>query len=118
MLQKDFIPTKPFPDFKWKWASLQCTERLNDPVVLLGVLFRMRKLELLNRDLKYSSQEFAQEMLDLSNDLSDSIKVNLGGRVGERNIIRNSSPLRSQSVSMGSRLSSPAIRYSRQRLKP
>ena len=91
MLQKDFIPTKPFPDFKWKWASLQCTERLNDPVVLLGVLFRMRKLELLNRDLKYSSQEFAQEMLDLSNDLSDSIKVNLGGRVGERNIIRNSS---------------------------
>lgn len=91
MLPKNYIPTKPFQDFKWKWASLQCTERLNDPVVLLGVLFRMRKLELLNQNLKYSSQEFAQEMLDLSNDLSDSIKVNLGGRVGERNIIRNSS---------------------------
>lgn len=91
MLPKDYIPIKPFQDFKWKWASLQCTERLNDPVVLLGVLFRMRKLELLNQNLKYSSQEFAQEMLELSNDLSDSIKVNLGGRVGERNIIRNSS---------------------------
>lgn len=91
MLPKNYIPTKPFQDFKWKWASLQCTERLNDPVILLGVLFRMRKLELLNQNLKYSSPEFAQEMLELSNDVSDSIKVNLGGRVGERNIIRNSS---------------------------
>ena len=91
MLSKNYIPTKPFADFKWKWASLQCTERLNDPVILLGVLFRMRKLELLNQNLKYSSPEFAQEMLELSNDVSDSIKVNLGGRVGERNIIRNSS---------------------------
>lgn len=91
MLQKNYIPSKPFPDFKWKWASLQCTERLNDPVILLGVLFRMRKLELLGRNLKYSSPEFAQEMLELSKDVSDSIKINLGGRVGERNIIRNSS---------------------------
>lgn len=82
MLPKDYIPSKPFPDFKWKWASLQCTERLNDPVVLLGVLFRMRKLELLGQNLKYSSPEFAQEMQELSNDISDSIKVNLGGRVG------------------------------------
>ena len=91
MLPKHYIPTKPFHDFKWKWASLQCTERLNDPVILLGVLFRMRKLELLDRNLKYSSAEFAQEMVELSNDVSDSIKVNLGGRTGERNIIRNSS---------------------------
>ena len=91
MLPKNYIPKKPCSDFKWKWASLQCTERLNDPVILLGVLFRMRKLELLNQNLKYSSPEFAQEMLELSNDVSDSIKVNLGGRVGERNIIRNSS---------------------------
>lgn len=71
--------------------SLQCTERLNDPVILLGVLCRMRKLELLGQNLKYSSPEFAKEMLELSNDVSDSIKVNLGGRTGERNIIRNSS---------------------------
>ncbi len=91
MFPKNYIPSKPFQDYKWKWASLQCTERLNDPVILLGVLFRMRKLELLGQNLKYSSPEFAQEMLELSNDVSDSIKVNLGGRVGERNIIRNSS---------------------------
>lgn len=91
MFPKNYIPTKPFKNFKWKWASLQCTERLNDPVILLGVLFRMRKLELLNRNLKYSSPEFAHEMQELSSDVSDSIRVNLGGRVGERNIIRNSS---------------------------
>lgn len=91
MLSKDFVPVKPFDEFKWKWASLQCTERLNDPVILLGVLFRMRKLELLGQNIKYSSSEFAREMFDLSNDVSDSIKVNLGGRVGERNIVRNSS---------------------------
>ena len=91
MFPLNYVPVKPFPDYKWRWASLQCTERLNDPVILLGVLFRMRKLELLNPNLKYSSPEFAQEMLELSHDVSDSIKVNLGGRVGERNIIRNSS---------------------------
>lgn len=91
MFAKNYIPTKPFPDFKWKWASLQCTESLNDPVILLGVLFRMRKLELENRDLKYSSPEFAQEMLELQDAVSDSITVNLGGRVRERNLIRNSS---------------------------
>ena len=90
MLGKNFVPVKPFPDFKWKWASLQCTERLNDPVILLGVLFRMRKLELEDRDIKYSSPEFATEMQELSSDVSDSIRVNLGGRVGERNLMRNS----------------------------
>jgi len=54
MLEKTYIPKLPFPDFKWKWASLQCTESLNDPVILLGVLFRMHKLEA--KGLKYSSQ--------------------------------------------------------------
>lgn len=88
MLDKNFIPTKPFPDFKWKWACLQCTEGINDPVVLLGVLFRMRKLE--GKGLKYSSSEFANELVELSNDISDSIGVDLSRRTGERNLIRNS----------------------------
>ena len=88
MFQKDFVPAKPFPDFKWKWASVQCTEGLNDPVILLGVLFRMRKLEPLG--VKYSSEEFANEMLELSNDTKDSVGVDLAGRTGDRNIIRNS----------------------------
>lgn len=88
MFAKNYIPVKPFPEFKWKWACLQCTEGLNDPVVLLGVLFRMRKLEPLG--VKYSSDEFARELIDLSNDVRDSVGVDLERRTGERNLIRNS----------------------------
>jgi len=88
MLEQNFIPKLPFSDFKWKWASLQCTEGLNDPVVLLGVLFRMRKLE--SKGLKYSSEEFANELRDLANDIKDSVEIDLENRVRERNIIRNS----------------------------
>lgn len=88
MFAKDFIPQKPFPEFKWKWACLQCTEGLNDPVILLGVLFRMRKLEPLG--LKYSSDEFANELIELSRDTADSVGVDLARRTGERNLIRNS----------------------------
>lgn len=88
MLAKNYVPVKPFPDFKWKWACLQCTEGLNDPVILLGVLFRMRKLEPLG--VKYSSPEFAEELIELSKDTEDSVGVDLARRTGERNLIRNS----------------------------
>ena len=88
MLAQNFVPKLPFADFKWKWASLQCTEGLNNPVVLLGVLFRMRKLE--PQGVKYSSEEFANELRELSNDIKDSIGVDLERRTGERNLIRNS----------------------------
>ena len=90
MLPKDYIPKKPFPNFKWKWACLQCTEGLNDPVILLGVLFRMRKLEKMNAGIKYSSDEFANELVELSHDTADSVGVDLARRTGERNLIRNS----------------------------
>lgn len=88
MLAKDFVPQKPFPDFKWKWACLQCTEGINDPVVLLGVLFRMRKLE--GKGVRYSSDEFARELAELSEDVKGSVDVDLARRTGARNIIRNS----------------------------
>lgn len=88
MFPANFVPSKPFPDFKWQWACFQCTEGLNDPVLLLGVLFRMRKLEPLG--VKYSSDEFAKELIDLSNDTADSIGVDLAKRTGDRNLIRNS----------------------------
>lgn len=90
MLPKDYIPKKPFPNFKWKWVCLQCTEGLNDPVILLGVLFRMRKLEKMNAGIKYSSDEFANELVELSHDTADSVGVDLARRTGERNLIRNS----------------------------
>ena len=90
MFDKKFVPEKPFSDFKWNLACLQCTEGLNDPVILLGVLFRMRKLELLNKGIKYSSDEFARELIELSKDTEESVGVDLARRTGERNLIRNS----------------------------
>ena len=90
MFAKDYVPVKPFPEFKWKWACLQCTEGINDPAVLLGVLSRMRKLEKTGRNYKYSSPEFAQELIELDNDLKDSVGIDLARRTGERNLIRNS----------------------------
>lgn len=87
MLSKDFIPQIPFADFKWKWATYAPTESINDPVVLLGVLFRMAKLE---GQCRFSSEAFNQELINLTEDLSDSIGVNLATRGGDRNIMRNS----------------------------
>jgi len=88
MLPQNFVPKLPFGDFKWKWASVAPTESINDPVVLLGVLLRMRKLEPLG--VSYSSEEFAKELRELSNDIKDSVGVDLERRTGERNLIRNS----------------------------
>ncbi len=31
-------PVKPFPEYKWRWATLECTEGLNAPPVFMGVL--------------------------------------------------------------------------------
>ena len=87
MLDKNYIPQKPFPEFKWRWATYAPTESINDPVVLLGVLFRMEKLE---GKCKFNSKAFTDELLGLSNDIKDSIGVNLADRGGERNIMRNS----------------------------
>lgn len=87
MLAKTFIPQKPFADFKWQWATFAPTESINDPVVLLGVLFRMEKLE---GQFSYSSDEFNKELISLSDDIKDSIGVNLASRGGERNVMRNS----------------------------
>ena len=52
MLDKNFIPKKPFDDFKWKWATLAPTESINDPVVLLGVLFKLNTLA--KKNVKFS----------------------------------------------------------------
>lgn len=85
---KNFIPVKPFNDFKWQWASVQCTEGLNDPVILLGVLSKMANLE----GKKYSSSEFSRELYYLHENIKDSVDTNirLSERDGTRNIIRNS----------------------------
>lgn len=89
MLSKQFIPKKPFEDFKWKWATLAPTESINDPVVLLGVLFKLN--ELAKKGAKFSSNEYKTAMQELENDLqSANIGVKVTDRTGERNLIRNS----------------------------
>lgn len=89
MVDKSFVPVLPFPDYKWKWASVAPTEGINDPVVLLGVLSRIAKLS--GKNLKYSSKEFSHELIELSMDLENSgINVNIAGRGGDRNLMRNS----------------------------
>lgn len=89
MFDKNFIPQKPFDDFKWKWASLAPTESINDPVVLLGVLFKLNALS--EKNVKFSSDEYDAAMKELQADLdSANIKVNVTGRTGDRNLIRNS----------------------------
>ncbi len=89
MVDKTFVPILPFPDFKWKWASVAPTEGINDPVVLLGVLSRIAKLS--GRNLRYSSNEFNSELVALSKDLEGSgVNVDIAGRGGDRNLMRNS----------------------------
>ncbi len=90
MLRNNYIPSLPFPDFKWKWASYQCTEGLNDPLYLLGVLYRLNKLD--DGKTTYSSKKFADEMYSLDMEIRDktSHNVDLSSRTGERNIMRNS----------------------------
>ena len=89
MLDKNFVPILPFNGYKWKWASVAPTEGINDPVVLLGVLSRIAKLS--DRNLRYSSDEFQAELIDLSRDLEGSgVNVDIAGRGGSRNLIRNS----------------------------
>lgn len=90
-LPSDFVPRLPFENFKWKWGCLQCTEGINDPVVLLGVLARMRKLEKRNAHLTYSSEAFAEELRSLAADIEGrDVGVDLARRTGSRNLIRNS----------------------------
>lgn len=89
MVDKIFIPILPFSDFKWKWASVAPTEGINDPVVLLGVLSRIAKLS--DKNLRYSSEEFNNELIELSKDLEGTgVNVDIAGRGGERNLMRNS----------------------------
>jgi hypothetical protein len=81
------IPTKPFPDYKWRWAEVTPSEGLNHPLRFLGVLRAM-----------YDHQGQPKSNLDIINDLElieretnqlTGERVHLA-RSGERNLFRNS----------------------------
>lgn len=82
-----YVPQKPFDGYKWFFATKAPTESLGDPAVLLGLVTRMAKIE--NGRTKYNSPEFTRALIELDKDIHTS--VNLSGRVGERNLMRNSS---------------------------
>lgn len=82
-----YVPKKPFKNYKWFFATKAPTESLGDPAVLLGLITRMSKIE--NGITRYNSPEFAKVLIDLNRDIETT--VDLSRRVGERNLMRNSS---------------------------
>lgn len=77
-------PKLPFPEYKWRWASFQCTEGINSPPVLLGVLRAARRCE----GMPPSSAEFLAALGEVEKDTRT--RVRLARAKEERNIIRNS----------------------------
>jgi hypothetical protein len=80
-------PKKPFDSYKWRWASFQPTEGLNEPPVFLGVLRVLREHE----GAVPSSPEVHASLEALEDRLRG--RVQFGGRLaraGRRNLLRNS----------------------------
>lgn len=76
-------PSKPFPNYKWRWASVQPTESLNDPPIFLGVL------RVFNTFQNYApSSKEVMDGLRIVQEETNS-RVNLA-RDQERNLVRNS----------------------------
>jgi HNH endonuclease len=78
---------RPFPEFKWRWASFQLSEGLNEPRVFLGVLRALAE----NEGLKASSPEVMASLREVEADLAPHISgiPNLARRQ-DRNLLRNS----------------------------
>ncbi len=76
-------PKKPFPEYKWQWATVTCTEGLNFPPAFLGVLRAMRKHE----GESPSNPTFNKELKKVESQTALTVRLS---RTPERNIIRNS----------------------------
>jgi len=84
----EYKPEKPFDSYKWYFATKAPTESLGDPVILLGLIDRIAPLAD-KGDVHYSSDDFAKVMMNMN--ANTITNVNLGERVGSRNLMRNSS---------------------------
>jgi hypothetical protein len=76
-------PQLPFPDYKWRWATVTCTEGLNAPPVFLGVLRALQEHE----GQPPSDKSFIKTLQEV--EAQTKTRVHLA-RSTERNIIRNS----------------------------
>jgi hypothetical protein len=76
-------PIKPFPTYKWRWATFQPTESLNDPPVFLGVLRVFEHFQ----NYAPSSIEVLEGLRVVQKETKSSVDL---VRTQERNLIRNS----------------------------
>jgi len=80
--------TKPFVSYKWRWASYQCTESLNDPHIYIGVLRALRRHE----GSRSNDSALAADLAGVSAALTArgiTVDVDLA-RTDKRNLLRNS----------------------------
>jgi hypothetical protein len=76
-------PTLPFPGYKWRWASFQPTEGLNDPSVFLGVLRTLYQFQ----GCPPSDPRLIRALSVVKQQTNTRVDL---ARTPERNLIRNS----------------------------
>lgn len=82
-MPKIIPPVKPFQSYKWRWATFQPTESLNEPAVFLGVL------RVFNRFNNYpaGSTEILEALSVVENETKTEVDL---VRTTDRNLVRNS----------------------------
>jgi len=79
----DCKPTKPFPEYKWRWATLTPTESLNRPSIFLGVLRAFQK----HSGEPPSSVNLQKTLAIVEKDTNSDVAL---ARSTDRNLVRNS----------------------------
>lgn len=81
-------PVKPFPDYKWRWATLTPTEGLNEPPIYLGVLRVLRK----NEGNLVNSPEVESDLARVQSEVAGIVdtSLHLVRDDPDRNVFRNS----------------------------
>lgn len=80
-------PRKPFPSYKWRWATLTPTEGLNEPPIFLGVLRVLRE----NEGSSPSATGVTAGLTRVEEEVGNRVQTRLRlVRNAERNILRNS----------------------------
>lgn len=79
----NYQPTKPFPEYKWRWATLTPTESLNRPSIFLGVLRAFQK----HSGEAPSSINLQKTLKIVENDTNSDVAL---ARSTDRNLVRNS----------------------------
>lgn len=76
-------PIKPFPEYKWRWATYEPTESLNTPPIFLGVLRVFNKFQ----NFAPGSKEIMDGLAIVAEETKSPVNL---VRTQERNLIRNS----------------------------